>query len=163
MSFPSNWSPSCTVSSIIFSDDVQCIYCKKRFVGVSRRSHLKMHIKTVHLKIRSFHCEYCGKAFTQPGTKNRHQSKSCSKRKWSQFQIQSNYRGKMEKCLSIASTVVGSFLDLTAFPTVVFTFELFTWKLKSTLVQSAGKCSLGLTTKSDTPWRALPISKFELY
>lgn len=47
----------------------QCDKCEARF---KRPEHLKLHINSVHLKLRPYKCEKCDKSFTQIGDRNVH-------------------------------------------------------------------------------------------
>ena len=56
-----------------------CPICHKAFLGRNFRQDYVRHYQSVHLKLRQYPCEVCGKMFSLPQTRRRHmRSKICT-------------------------------------------------------------------------------------
>ena len=51
---------------------VYCEYCGRQFFGPHRISHRRLHIRTVHLKIKKYSCPKCRKMFARIDNQKRH-------------------------------------------------------------------------------------------
>ena len=54
------------------AQSVFCELCGKSFTGRWCKDSLRVHHRTVHLKIRKYDCRYCNMKFTQIGSQKRH-------------------------------------------------------------------------------------------
>ena len=65
-------SDSCTTDLQVVNNTVFCQFCPKTFKGRCKKRDLKVHIATVHEKVKAFKCDLCDKKFGHTSSLSAH-------------------------------------------------------------------------------------------